>query len=150
MDSLRTAEDSARPAWTIVLGSTLVSILIVVSIHMVFYRSPRKKTPRWRKLALRIDQIPTDKPADVFQRDLQSIINGAPDLKECATSIKHHLLVQRNARMACATATFYTSLDGTELVAKLKQAGSRHPYRFDVDFHGMTPLYEDPAGADVE
>ena len=144
------AEDNTRPGWGTAFGSALVSVLSAVSLPVPLYRPPRTKTLPFKKLALRIDVVPADMSTDVFQRDLRSIVDSDPDLKERVTSIEHHFLVRRDQRMACATATFCTSLDARGLIAELHKASVGYPYIFDVHFRGITPLYEDPAGANVE
>ncbi|KAL8907435.1 MAG: hypothetical protein Q9207_001405 [Kuettlingeria erythrocarpa] len=36
------------------------------------------------------------------------------------------------------------------MIRRIRKAGSSLPYRFDDDFHGVTPLYEANRGADVD
>jgi hypothetical protein len=106
-------------------------------------------TPK-RLFTLRIGEIPIDKSREAFERDLRSIVDRDPDLKEDSITIMQHLLVRRNQRMACATATFHTSISANEVIRKPSKAGTSFPYRFDIKFYSITPLYEPKEGADVE
>jgi hypothetical protein len=101
-------------------------------------------------LTLRIDEVPTDKSHEALEHDLKSILEQDPGLKEDSIIIIQHFLVARDQTMACATATFCTSISANEVIRKLHLAKTNLPYRFDVKFYGITPLYEGHGGADVK
>ncbi len=77
---------------------------------------------------------------EALKDDLKSMIERNQDLKDGVTMIDHHFLVQRDQNIACATATFHTSISANELVKKLNRARDGHRYHFDVNFQNITPL----------
>jgi hypothetical protein len=148
------AEEAARPdsaAIAIASLTSLVALLIAILFHVLFRRPQSKKSSVYKRpLTLRINEVPVDKSHEALQRDFKSIVERDPDLREGVTTIAHHFLVQRDQKTFCATTTLNTSIAANELVKKLGQARAGQPYRFDVDFHGITPLYETLDGADIE
>lgn len=104
----------------------------------------------YRFLTLRIDEIPAERSHDAFKHDIEAVINQDPDLNRGVASVVHHHLVKREPSLACATASFKTSIPKDELVKRLDQASTHLGYLFDVHFGGVTLLYESPAGADTE
>ncbi|KAH8894167.1 hypothetical protein GQ53DRAFT_858785, partial [Thozetella sp. PMI_491] len=105
--------------------------------------------PSYKSFSLRITAIPASTTQEELERDLASIIDEDSDLKQSVREIHYHYLVQRDSNLSCATATVSTSLPAKELIKKLSQACRIKSYHFDVDFYGITPLYEDK-DADVD
>ncbi|KAH6881035.1 hypothetical protein B0T10DRAFT_609236 [Thelonectria olida] len=61
-----------------------------------------------------------------------------------------HSLVPHGNDSLCATISIITSLSADDLSAQLRRAGNGHPYSYTCKFEGITPLYEDKNGADVD
>jgi hypothetical protein len=98
---------------------------------------------------MRIEQIPMEKPKEALEGELQRLLEGNLTNEDYTISITQLSIVPRDQRMACATATFNTSIPPNDLLRKLRQANLRLQYEFDLKFYGITPLYEAPA-AEVE
>ncbi|ERF76578.1 hypothetical protein EPUS_05851 [Endocarpon pusillum Z07020] len=137
--------------WGKHLTGALATLVITICCYALFWRPPKRtvSTPK-RFLTLRIDEVPIDKSREALEHDLKSVVERDPGLKEDSITIMQHSLVRRDQKMACATATFRTSIPANEVIRKLHQARSSLPYRFDVKFHGITPLYEGRGGTDVD
>ncbi|KAH8707497.1 hypothetical protein GQ44DRAFT_777431 [Phaeosphaeriaceae sp. PMI808] len=161
---LSTIGDVDYPEWGTLFTGALVALAIAICCHALFYR-PLEKMPLEKKasqiilqststpkklLTLRIDEVPIHKSREAFECDLRSIIDRDPGLKEDSNTIMQHLLVRRDQKIACATATFHTSIPANEVIRKLREAGIGLPYCFDSNFHGITPLYDAQEGADVD
>jgi len=131
------------------IGVAFLALIIAISYQAIFRRPPKPSITK-RSLTLRIEGIPTEKSSEALKRDLKSIIEQDTKLKDDSVAIVQHFLVPRDHRVACATATIRTSVAAKEVVKRLHQAGSSYPYCFDTVFHGITPLYENHGGADVE
>ena len=148
---------SLLPNWGTVF-SILFTAGIATCYHVLSLRpSEKRKAIKTKKpLTLRIEGIHINKSMDDLQRELTSIIEGDPDLNQDAITVKTHAIVPRDQRIACATATFYTSIPKDEMTRRLRNASaspkaSASPlYRFDDDFQGVTPLYDAGGDADVE
>lgn len=132
------------------VGAAFLVLAIALGYRYTFRRPEKKPTIAKRWLSLRIEGIPTNNPKQVFERDFGSIIEQDPELKHASIAPKQHYLVPRNQKVACATVTIYTSIPAKEIVKKLHKAGSSFPYRFDVSFSGITPLYEGQGHVDAE
>lgn len=132
--------------------------LIIIIIISLFVFVPRRRTsgPVKSKVikpyAVRVECIPLGYPHETLQNELENIVNGDLDLKNGVESISHHFLSQKDQRFACATATFFTSLSSDELITKLSKASSSLSlgYCFDIDFFGITPLYDSFQVDDIE
>jgi hypothetical protein len=145
LEALDMVGSTTQLGWSTAFIGALVALVIA---H--FWRPPKTKTSTIKRpLTLRIDEVPVNKLPETLECDIKSIVEGDPDLKAASITIERHFLVARDQKIACATATFYTSISADELISKLDRVRASHPYRFDVKFHGITPLYE-AAGADVE
>lgn len=138
--------------WDTVFSSVLFTITIVMCYNVLFWRPSKNKKAitfkRWS--TLRIEGVQIDKSRNELQRDLMSIIEGDPVLKQDAITVETRSIAPRDQKVACATATFYTSIPRDEMMKRLCKAGAGLPYRFDDNFQGITPLYEASGGADVE
>lgn len=95
------------------------------------------------------DDIPTDQ-TDNLDRNLKSILEEVLDLRGDADTMARHSLVPHGNDSLCATISIITSLSADDLSAQLRRAGNGHPYSYTCKFEGITPLYEDKNGADVE
>jgi hypothetical protein len=102
-----------------------------------------------KSLTLRIDDIPADQ-ADKLDRNLKSILEKVPDLRGDADTMVRRSLMPHGNDSLCATISIITSLSPNDLSAQLRRAGNGHPYNYTCKFEGITPLYEDKNGADVD
>ncbi|KAH7129663.1 ankyrin repeat-containing protein, partial [Dactylonectria estremocensis] len=102
-----------------------------------------------RSLTLRIDDIPADH-TDNLDRNLKSILEEVPGLRGDADTMARRSLVPRGNDSLCATISIITSLSADDLSAQLRRAENGHPYSYTCKFEGITPLYEDKNGADVD
>lgn len=139
--------DTIHLGW---VGAAFLVLAIALGYRYTFRHPEKKPVMAKRWLTLRIEGIPTNKLEQAFERDFGSIVEQDPELKHASTAPKQHYLVPRNQKVACATATVYTSIPAKELVKKLHKAGSSFPYRFDLSFSGITPLYEGHGHVDAE
>lgn len=135
--------------YTTSLAGIVATVIIAISLLLVWRSRERKSLPVKRHLTIRIDDIPVDTTRDALARDLKWIVDQSSGTRE-ETTVVHHHLVRRDQNFASATATFYTSVSAIKLIKKLHQARTGHQYRFDIKFHGITPLYEDAQGVGVE
>ncbi|KAH8665485.1 hypothetical protein BGZ61DRAFT_366836 [Ilyonectria robusta] len=102
-----------------------------------------------RSLTLRIDDIPAHH-TDNLDRNLKSILEEVPDLRGDADTMVRRSLVSHGNDSLCATISIITSLSADDLSAQLRRAGNGYPYSYTCRFEGITPLYEDKNGADVD
>lgn len=158
------AKDESPRVWGSGIAASLLVLVITIAFLVLQKKTAglerKKKIQRgttslesWKILkqhTLRIDEIPSDKSHEALQGDLERLVENNPGLKEGVSRIVPHFLGRRHQNIACATATFHTSISADDLAKKMTEAGVYHPYRFDADFLGVTPLYESPDGADVE
>lgn len=128
----------------------LVSCLSRILRYLINCTQAKQNVTRKASITLRIKEILIKMSSADLKRDLQSIVDQHPGLKEDCVTITQLTLIQMDQKIACATATFCTSFSAEELIRELKQAKAGFPYRFDVKFHGITPIYEAQGGADVE
>ena len=140
------------PDWSTVFTGALFALAIAICCHALFWRPQKKKRTLILKktLILRIEEIPSHVSRETLQCDLESLVKQDPILRKDAITVVQVSFVQRDQKMACATAAFHTSLETDEVIKKLCQAHTGLPYRFDNKFDGITPLYEASGGADVE
>ncbi|KAH6653092.1 hypothetical protein BKA67DRAFT_536788 [Truncatella angustata] len=105
-----------------------------------------------RHVALRVQDIPTAKSREVLRNDLAEIAATDSILDEAVKTINRISLVPVSKQWACATASFCTSLSDTELVERFSRATKGRPieYKYDCTFYGITPLYDDEAGAKID
>ncbi|EPS29040.1 hypothetical protein PDE_03987 [Penicillium oxalicum 114-2] len=61
-----------------------------------------------------------------------------------------HSLTPRDKRFLCATVSITTPLSGEDLCARLRRTGTCYPYSYTCRFDGITPLYENESGGDVD
>ncbi|KAL6857501.1 hypothetical protein ACO1O0_004937 [Amphichorda felina] len=78
-----------------------------------------------KPLTLRILEVPIDTTREQLKVNLESIISSD-------------------------SVTFHASVSKVDLIKRLRQTSLDYPYKFDLDFYGITPVYEDPSGANVE
>ena len=144
--------DPFGPNWGTILSSTLFAVATVLCYHVLFWRPSKKTKTTISKgpFTVRIEGVQIDKSSNELRCDLISIIEGDPVLKQDAIIVETHSIVPRDQKIACATATFHTSIPRREMMRRLCEAGASLPYRFDDNFQGITPLYEAGEGADVE
>lgn len=106
--------------------------------------------PKTKKsLTLRIDEIPAGH-VDNLDRNLKSILDKILDLQGDANPMICRSLVSHGKDSLCATVSIKTSLPADDLSAQLRRATNSYPYNYTCKFEGITPLYEDKNGADVE
>ncbi|PMB67555.1 Ankyrin repeat domain-containing protein 50 [Beauveria bassiana] len=106
--------------------------------------------PKTKKsLTLRIDEIPADH-ANNLNRNLKSILGKIQDLRGETNSMVCRSLVSYGKDYLCATISINTSLFADDLSAQLCHAGQAHPYKYTCKFQGVTPLFEDKNGADID
>lgn len=109
-----------------------------------------KATTSKRSWTLRIERIQIGKSSEDLWCDLTSIIKRDLLLNQDETTVKIDSIAQRDQKVACATATFQTSIPRNEMMKQLRKANPSLLYRFDDNFQGITPLYKAIGGADVE
>ncbi|KAI0455693.1 hypothetical protein F5B21DRAFT_178737 [Xylaria acuta] len=142
-------------AWPILMATATI---LATGIFRYFFS---KRTSRedekpeeepGRHLTLRIHDVQVGWSREDFEEDLRSIIAADLTLKETIKTLSSVTLVRMNKHSACGTATFHTSLSDHELVQQLRGAskGKEHPYKFDCEFYGITPLYEHETNAQVD
>lgn len=102
-----------------------------------------------KPLTLRILEVPIDTTREQLKVNLESIISSDSGLRDKVT-LRLHSLVRRDRMSSCATVTFHASVSKVDLIKRLRQTSLDYPYKFDLDFYGITPVYEDPSGANVE
>ncbi|RBA17497.1 hypothetical protein FPRO05_11212 [Fusarium proliferatum] len=106
--------------------------------------------PKTKKsLTLRIDEIPAGH-VDNLDRNLKSILDKILDLQGDANPMICRSLVSHGKDSLCATVSIKTSLPADDLSAQLRRATNSYPYNYTCKFEGITPLYEDQNGADVD
>ncbi|KAL9022998.1 MAG: hypothetical protein Q9196_007438, partial [Gyalolechia fulgens] len=143
---------SVYPNWGAVFGSLLFALAALLSYHLLFGHPPKKTKaiiPK-KPFTLRIEEVQLGKSSNDLRRELLSLIESDSILKQDAITVEIHSIVPRDQRIACATATFHTSIPKSEMMGRLQKAGTSLPYLFDDDFQGITPLYEASGGADVD
>ncbi|RYP62421.1 hypothetical protein DL769_007310 [Monosporascus sp. CRB-8-3] len=141
-----------------ILGQWVWSVFVAVAIiitpavfRSVSHRqvSTKKERPE-RHLTLRIDEVPSDTSREVLENDLRSIAKRDSGLQDAINALSQLTLVRRNKHIACATASFRTSIPEDELIERLRRASEGQPYKYDCKFYGITPLYEDETSAQVD
>ncbi|KPA35726.1 hypothetical protein FLAG1_11555 [Fusarium langsethiae] len=156
------------PELFVVVFATASVVLLATILHHRSLRQPLKppgtetptrrvddipaetSVPKTKKsLTLRIDDIPADH-IDNLDRNLKSILGKIPDLRGDANPMVRRSLVSHGKDSLCATISINTSLSADDLSAQLCQAGQAHPYKYTCKFKGVTPLYEDKNGADID
>lgn len=142
------------PELFVAVFATASVVLLATILHHRSLRQPLKpaetSAPKTKKsLTLRIDEIPADH-IDNLDRNLKSILDKILDLQGDANPMVCRSLVSHGKDSLCATISINTSLSADDLSAQLCQAGQAHPYKYTYKFKGVTPLYEDKNGADIE
>ncbi|KAM5342890.1 hypothetical protein ACJ41O_013856 [Fusarium nematophilum] len=134
------------------LLTTAVVTAIVVLLTTILFRKTAKQPlqpPTIKCLTLRIDDIPADQTDDL-DRNVKSIIEQDPTLRAVAATPVRRSLAPKDKHSMCATISIRTSLSADDLSARLRRVGNGYPYRYTCKFDGITPLYEDQNGADVD
>lgn len=108
-----------------------------------------QEVPNPKSLTFRVDGIPVNH-ADELLRNLKTLAEQDPDLRGAAATMAQRSLTPRDKLSACATISVTTTLSGGDLCARLQRSGKGYPYSYTCEFGGITPLYEDKNGADVE
>ncbi|KAF9781969.1 hypothetical protein IL306_012090, partial [Fusarium sp. DS 682] len=121
----------------------------IVEHHPVLRRDAALAPKDKKSLTLRINDIPADQ-TDNLDRNLKSILEEVPDLQGDADTMVRRSLVPHGNDSLCATISIITSLSADDLSAQLRRAGNGYPYNYTCKFEGITPLYEDKNGADVD
>jgi hypothetical protein len=142
---------------TLPLVVTILLLLITLVIQCRNQQAPTylaKSTqmrPK-RSVVLRAQEIPIQRTRDDVRKDLGEIAATDPTLKEVVSTLSHLTLVAMDNHWACATMSFDTTLSDPELVERFSRASATLPwrYKFDSTFYGVTPLYEDANGAQIE
>ncbi|PCD23153.1 hypothetical protein AU210_014676 [Fusarium oxysporum f. sp. radicis-cucumerinum] len=142
------------PELFVAVFATASVVLLATILHHRSLRQPLKpaetSAPKTKKsLTLRIDEIPADH-IDNLDRNLKSILDKILDLQGDANPMVCRSLVSHGKDSLCATISINTSLSADDLSAQLCQAGQAHPYKYTYKFKGVTPLYEDKNGADID
>ncbi|KAM5342908.1 hypothetical protein ACJ41O_013874 [Fusarium nematophilum] len=131
---------------------TAVATVIVVLLTAILFRKTAKQPlqpPTIKCLTLRIDDIPADQTDDL-NRNLKAIIEQDPILRAVAATPVRRSLAPKDKHSVCATISIRTSLAADDLSARLRRVGNGYPYRYTSKFDGITPLYEDQNGAEVD
>ncbi|VTT58628.1 unnamed protein product, partial [Fusarium fujikuroi] len=156
------------PELFVAIFATASVVLLATILHQRSLRQPLKSpatqtptrrvddtpaetsAPKTKKsLTLRIDEIPADH-VDNLDRNLKSIHDKVVDLQGDANPMICRSLVSHGKDSLCATVSIKTSLSADDLSAQLRRAGNSYPYNYTCKFEGITPLYEDKNGADVD
>ncbi|KAJ5894279.1 hypothetical protein N7495_005970 [Penicillium taxi] len=125
-----------------------MSIVIVVTALLVRRRQPLEG-PKPKRLTFRVDNIPID-DTKKLEQNIKAFAEQDPDLRSAVTTIICHRLTPRDKCFVCATVSITTSLSGEVLCARLDRISKGYQYIFTCRFDGITPLYEDESGADVD
>jgi hypothetical protein len=129
----------------LVVTATIVILLTAVRAR---WRQPLE-APKPKSLTFRIDDIPIEHTKELV-RNLRSVAEHDPVLREAVATIVHHSVAPKYKRFVCATVSITTPLSGQDLCARLHRSGKCYPYSYTCKFDGITPLYVDEKGADVE
>ncbi|KAH8197651.1 hypothetical protein TruAng_008195 [Truncatella angustata] len=140
--------ESFQGLLSIVFMALITTVLILFKARLA---KPVHIRPK-RHVALRVQDIPTAKSREVLRNDLAEIAATDSILDEAVKTINRISLVPVSKQWACATASFCTSLSDTELVERFSRATKGRPieYKYDCTFYGITPLYDDEAGAKID
>ncbi|KAL4962580.1 uncharacterized protein BDV14DRAFT_178258 [Aspergillus stella-maris] len=134
----------AEMNWSAIFMSAFLALAISLWWHRSLRQSPKTTSQRKRGITLRIEQVPIGKPREALEGELRCLVEENLTLKGCATSLEQLLVTPRDQRIACATATFNTSIPPDEFIQILRHADPHLEYEFDHKFYGITPLYEAP------
>ncbi|KAJ6102456.1 hypothetical protein N7486_004883 [Penicillium sp. IBT 16267x] len=124
------------------------SIVIVITALLVRRRQPLESS-KPKRLTFRVDNIPINETKEL-EHNIKSFAKQDPDLQRAVATIVCHRLTPRDKRFVCATVSITTSLSGEDLCARLRRTSKSYLYSFTCRFDGITPLYEDESGADVD
>ncbi|KAJ4181106.1 hypothetical protein NW759_017203 [Fusarium solani] len=133
------------------LATAVATVLVVLLITILFRQTAKQplQPPTIKSLTLRVDDIPADRTDDL-DRNLKAIVEQDPTLRAVAATPVRRSLARKDKHSACATVSIRTSLSADDLSARLRRVGNGYPYRYTCKFDGITPLYEDQNGADVD
>jgi hypothetical protein len=136
--------------WTdlVKLAFTASAIIVITAFVCARWRKPLVK-PKTRRLAFRVDDIPFKDESELDHK-IRSLLEQDPDLQGAVATLSRHSLMPRDEHALCATFSITTSISGENLCARLNKAGNGHSYYYSCKFEGITPLYENKSGADVE
>lgn len=144
------------PELFVAVFATASVVLLATILHQrslrprVGDRPAKTSAPKTKKrLTLRIDEIPADHTNNL-DRNLKSILGEIRDLQGDPNPMVRRSLVSHGKDSLCATISINTSLSADDLSAQLRQAGQAYPYKYTCKFPGVTPLFEDKNGADIE
>ncbi|KAF5675926.1 ankyrin repeat-containing protein [Fusarium denticulatum] len=156
------------PELFVAIFATASIVLLATILHQRSLRQPLMP-PATQTLTRRVDDTPTETlapktkksltlcineiPADHIEkldRNLESILGKILDPRGDANPMVRRSLVSHGKDSLCATVSIKTSLSADDLSAQLCQAGQAHPYKYTCKFTGVTPLYEDKNGADID
>ncbi|KAJ5887721.1 hypothetical protein N7495_007762 [Penicillium taxi] len=102
-----------------------------------------------KRLTFRVDNIPNSDTKEL-EHIIKSFAEQDPDLQRAVATMTCHRLTPRDKHFACATISITTLLSGEDLCARLGRSSKGSQYIFTCRFDGITPLYEDENGADVD
>ena len=127
-----------------------VTIVIMVTALIVRWRQPLEAPkPKPKRLTFRVDNIPIN-GSNELDHNIRCIAEQEPDLQRAVSTMAQHSLTPRDKHSLCATVSITTVLSGEDLCTRLHRAGNCYPYSYTCRFDGITPLYDDRNGADVE
>jgi hypothetical protein len=136
------------PELFVAIFATASVVLLATILPQRSLRQPLK-SPATQTPTRRVDEIPADH-VDNLDRNLKSIFDKVLDLQGDANPMICRSLVSHGKDSLCATVSIKTSLSADDLSAQLRRATNSYPYNYTCKFEGITPLYEDKNGADVE
>ncbi|KAL7770063.1 hypothetical protein ACKLNR_001447 [Fusarium oxysporum f. sp. zingiberi] len=133
------------------LATAIATVIVVLLTAILFCKTAKKplQPPTIKCLTLRINDIPADK-ADNLDHNLKAIIEQDPTLRTVAATPVRRSLAPKDKQSVCATISIRTSLSANELSDRLRRVSNGYPYRYSSKFDGITPLYEDQNGAEVD
>ncbi|KAJ6058350.1 uncharacterized protein N7446_007933 [Penicillium canescens] len=138
---------------TIVIMLTAFRFMLTAFRFMLTAVRARRRqpleAPKPKSLTFRIDDIPIDHTKELV-RNIRSVAKHDPVLRGAAATIVHHSVAPKDKRFICATVSITTPLSGEDLCARLHRSGKCYPYSYTCKFDGITPLYEDEKGADID
>lgn len=138
----------------LVVTATSVLMLIVVHVCQQQQQQRRRRrqpleAPKPKNLTFHIDDIPIDDTEKLVDNIL-SVVEQDPDLQEAVATMVHRSSAPMGKHFVCATFSITTPLSGDDLCTHLRQSGKAYPYKYTCKFYGLTPLYDNGNGADVE
>ncbi|GAW12879.1 hypothetical protein ANO14919_022500 [Xylariales sp. No.14919] len=103
-----------------------------------------------RGLALRITGIPIHRSCEDVAADLKHLFSTSPGLNEAIISFSVHSVIPMGRETSCSVVTVCASISQDFLLSSLRGAQCEPKYEYDIEFLGITPIYQGCEGAKVD